>query len=161
MANKLNTHTYDGELKNALEAYQDVINESSNRSDEYDGVFEGLRILIDGCVDCWANSPKIADGCHPSCNTIILRNFDTIVNSLSSDANHDKTNDMRAGVLLYIVSKAIDSIDEDDDETDNDYLKFLRVQLYDMRTGMCPQGRTHRLFQLVSSMDPDWLMSII
>ena len=71
-------------------------------------------------------------------------NFDTIVNDFqnlghSNGPNYDPTNGLYADDLLYLCSKM----------THNEALiSLLNEQLIHMSTGMCPQGRTHRLIQL-------------
>lgn len=57
------------------------------------------------------------------------------------NTNWDDRNGLHACDLLYLVSERASASD--------DALALLCAQLHDMRTGMCPQGRTTRLLQVL------------
>lgn len=93
------------------------------------------------------------------------------VQNLSLIEKRDKGNDLLKYVnpkSKYFLSKIIDDIGTKNniDETNNinaddliclawnyrhnkDFINLLNEQLMDMSTGFCPQGRTHRLYQLI------------
>jgi len=70
------------------------------------------------------------------------RNLETIILDFrdASRTNYDPTNDLDAGDLLYLCYERI---------ADADFVALFLLQLQDMSTGMCPQGRTTRLFQVL------------
>lgn len=65
-----------------------------------------------------------------------------IIKDIGTKSNFDSTNKLDAGNILYSCIKYIDN---------EDFVKMLEEQLLDMKTGFCPQGRTHRLYQLFLS----------
>lgn len=67
-------------------------------------------------------------------------NMITIINDYGTNANRDETNDYSCELIL---SKIV----EISPEPSNDILDVFQTQLDEMSSGMCPQGRTHRLFQ--------------
>jgi len=75
------------------------------------------------------------------------KNLWIIINSINTSSNHDKTNDILVEDILYILANKIkqDKIDL------TDFAKLLDEQLCDMTTGFCPQGRVHRLYQLLNA----------
>jgi hypothetical protein len=71
-------------------------------------------------------------------------NMLVIMNDIGKNSNYDNTNSLNAGDLLYLCSKY---------SNNEDFIQELNIQLLDMNTGFCPQGRTHRLFQLLLAFD--------
>ena len=65
-----------------------------------------------------------------------------IIAAFGSGQNIDPTNSLNADDLLCACVPFKDN---------EDFRKQFNEQLCDMRTGFCPQGRTHRLFQLVQA----------
>lgn len=63
----------------------------------------------------------------------------TIIHDKQTEKNHDNTNNLCAYKLIHLCHKYYDN---------NDFIQDLEIQLIDMKTGMCAQGRTHRLYQL-------------
>ena len=80
-------------------------------------------------------------------------NFDTIVNDFMSighspGPNYDPTNELYADDLLYLCACLVQKMPL------NETLIFLlNEQLVQMSTGMCPQGRTHRLMQIIMTFE--------
>ncbi len=68
----------------------------------------------------------------------------SIIADIGTPKNYDPTNNLSADDLLSILWKYREN---------PDFLKELEIQLLDMQTGFCPQGRTHRLYQLVRAFD--------
>ena len=117
------THFYDGQLEKAvLEA--DLSRASQKTSEEKLAAFGLLRSLL----------PKIT---HHNFD-VIVRDF--IRTGRTKGANYDPTNDLYADDLLYLCSEL---------SSDPVLIDLLTAQLVDMSTGICPQGRTHRLFQVL------------
>lgn len=66
-------------------------------------------------------------------------------------ANYDSANYLYACDLLYLVyEKVIEEASRDPPE--NEYFKMLALQLDEMASGMCAQGRTTRLLQVLLMM---------
>jgi hypothetical protein len=70
-----------------------------------------------------------------------LTNYNVIVETGVKNANYDSTNDIDAFDLLWLCYEQC--------QKDPDFIVPLMLQLSDMSSGMCPQGRATRLFQLV------------
>lgn len=67
--------------------------------------------------------------------------YTTIVHTGAKSANYDPSNELDAFDLLWLCYEQC--------VEDSDFLAILGCQLEDMAVGMCAQGRTTRLFQLV------------
>jgi hypothetical protein len=74
--------------------------------------------------------------------------FDIIVNNSKSNENYDPTNDLYADDLLYICGIIAENIPDKDS-----FVSTFNEQLTDMSTGMCAQGRVHRLFQIIIAFE--------
>jgi len=76
-------------------------------------------------------------------NLSALKYYDLIISSyVNNDGNnYDPINKIDTSDLLYIIAK----------NYNNDLLPILIEQLEDMKTGVCPQGRTIRLLQIIGS----------
>lgn len=61
-------------------------------------------------------------------------------NDMGTLNNYDATNDLWVDELLMLCARHVHNID---------FMQELHIQLMDMETGFCPQGRTHRIFQLL------------
>ena len=70
--------------------------------------------------------------------SVIIRDYKN-----NSRANYDSSNNLDAADLLYLCCEKMD---------DDDFRDIFILQLDDMTSGMCPQGRTTRLFQVLSMM---------
>lgn len=65
--------------------------------------------------------------------------LDEIISSIGTSKNVDDTNGLVAEDILCRCWPM---------KENNDFIVELELQLLDMETGFCPQGRTHRLFQV-------------
>lgn len=63
-----------------------------------------------------------------------------IIDDFGKPANFDPSNSLRADDLVCLCWTHREN---------KDFVSLLQLQLRDMSTGFCPQGRTHRLFQLL------------
>ena len=119
----VNTHTYDGKLKNAIKEHYDILREThSINIDDKKKVLENLKITIEECD-------------IPSAT----RAMNLIINNCGDLPNYDPSNDLWAEDLLYLINKKIS----------NDTISVLAEQLSDIVTsGPCPPGRTTRLWQV-------------
>ena len=62
----------------------------------------------------------------------------TIISDMGTCRNYDPSNNLWADDLICLGWNHRMNVD---------FIRELELQLLDMRTGFCPQGRTHRLFQ--------------
>lgn len=74
---------------------------------------------------------------------IWIEPLNTIINSFKSQSNFDPTNRLNADDLLYLCYEKICI------QSDLDFEDLLKIQLVEMNSGLCPQGRTTRLFQIL------------
>lgn len=78
---------------------------------------------------------------------IIHPNFFTIKNDMitNPNANYDPTNNLYADDILYLILYKLESYNK---EMQNNVLLLLNEIFEEMYSGLCPQGRTHRLYQI-------------
>ena len=69
-----------------------------------------------------------------------------MIKDLGLANNKDSTNHLNADDLLCLCWVYRHNVD---------FIKELEIQLLDMATGFCPQGRTHRLYQLLLAFKND------
>lgn len=119
MDDPLNTHSYDGRID--VGQLVDLV-EVSRLS--LDCKKEKGRELID------AMKSRI----HPGPLAYLIN----IVACMGSPANIDHTNHLVADDLICLCWVYREN---------PEFISVLEIQLLDMITGFCPQGRTHRLFQ--------------
>lgn len=67
-----------------------------------------------------------------------------LVSSMGTNKNIDITNMLNADDLIMLCWKH---------RNNNNFMGELIIQLIDMKTGLCPQGRTHRLFQILLAFE--------
>ena len=123
----MDVHTFDGkllEVRKSLSFYLECAAQISHENKL--AAFELLRMFI---------KPNV--------------NFNTIVEDFRRDghdanSNHDPTNDLHADDLLYLCWIILEKVPDK-----YHFTSLLDMQFTDMNSGMCSQGRTHRLFQLV------------
>jgi len=77
-------------------------------------------------------------------NEVAQRFMKQMINDIGTPANYDGTNKLCADDLLVLCAKY---------DKNEDFLQNLEIQLQDMHTGFCPQGRTHRLYQLLLAFE--------
>jgi hypothetical protein len=66
-----------------------------------------------------------------------------IINDDGKPSNYDYTNNLRADDLLILIGERI--------PLTRDFVNLFTQILEEMRTGLCPQGRAIRLYQLYNS----------
>jgi len=120
---KLNTHFYDGNLKERLEKIKPELDRVQQKSREEKATMY-LNVLH-----------RIREPQARANLMALIRDFTTNANS-----NFDTSNSFSADDLMCIIAEKLDW---------EDTLAMLETQLVEMSSGMCPQGRTHRLFQIV------------
>lgn len=120
MSRLTDTHFYDGQLAPIKAQLQSDLDRAHQKTPQEQLVaFQLLREQL----------PAIA---HP--------NFDVIVRDLAQKTNYDPTNDLLANDLLYLCAERA---------ANEGFIDLLTAQLLEMSTGMCAQGRTHRLLQIL------------
>ena len=80
-------------------------------------------------------------------NPVAQLYFDTIVTQIAQSTNVDRHTTLAADDLLLLLSQHVTT----------ELITELAIQLADMSTGNCPQGRVYRLLQLVLAFCPDIL----
>ena len=70
-----------------------------------------------------------------------------IVNDYSKNANYDGTNDVKAEDILKVLAVIWQDV-KFNKQYRKCFVDELSLQILDMKTGMCPQGRTIRLWQI-------------
>jgi hypothetical protein len=123
----LNTHAYDGLLKNSPEF--NIICNISDIVDDRNMLFSWMRKLL------------TEKNIHAMC----IARYDIIVSNAQQPPNFDPTNQLFADNLLFKICY----IAKTNDDIVEDIIKMLALQLEDMGTGFCPQGRTTRLYQIL------------
>lgn len=122
MSQLLNTHNYDGKLyKILIENINNVHN--LTQEDKLINATNILNLMIENNI-----------------SEDLIQIFRQIINGFNTAANYDPSNNLWADDIIYLL---------EEHKLKEDFLKLLTEQLNDMKTGFCPQGRTHRLFQLL------------
>lgn len=122
---KLNTHYYDGKLQNTQ--LETLLNSIYNLSKETKSrAFIELRQKLTELT---------------TFDQEARRNYDIIIYDFhhQNHKNYDHSNNLHADDLLCLIST----------KNSIDLLELLCLQLKEMTGGMCPQGRTHRLYQII------------
>ena len=132
------THTYDGKLQKSKQTIENNIQRASKISKK-DKVQAFIK-LRNNLIKYKEFTPQIQ------------RCFDVIYNTFSQkgrtkSANYDPTNDLYADDLLYLCYEKVFESDS------NDFSKMLILQLEDMVSGLCAQGRTTRLLQVLLAFE--------
>ena len=131
---KLNTHYYDGKLVDTVPV--DVKNIPDVQK------LERIRALQAMLPQLVKLTPQA------------IHNLNTIVEDYASAGganNHDSTNGLKAEELLCMIHGLMTV--NAADEKRKDVAVLLADQLHEMSSGMCPQGRTHRLYQVILCFD--------
>lgn len=139
---KLNTHYYDGKLVEIRNEVLELLEKSSGI--EFSQKLADLNKLLQ--YNFSANAKKVL-------NILIndYRKFSVLPRTvIKKDPNHSQQDNLHAENILWLCYKLLDSVSngESSDIFDN-VLKVLDLQLVDMLTGMCPQGRCTRLLQII------------
>jgi hypothetical protein len=140
---KLNTHHYDGQVYIPEEVR--ILSTSVCFLDLEKKMFVNEFVIEVSAVDI------------PEKNDISLSFLNAIVRDWGNNSNFDTTNNFRAEDVLFIcvlVWNNIKTLRVDESEKDTlikDFCRELFIQLSDMQTGPCPQGRVTRLWQVAES----------
>lgn len=70
-----------------------------------------------------------------------------LIDDYSKNSNYDGTNDVKAEDILKILALIWQNV-KLEKQASKDFLEEFSIQILDMKTGMCPQGRTIRLWQI-------------
>ena len=126
------THFYDNNISKSLaRLLKPMLEDSDNVSREYKlMVYKNIR-------ECLVRL---------NINKVGMKYYDQIIKCYvdGNKSNYDPINKLDASNLLYIICL----LSEDNDTA----LILLKEQLEDMIKGFCPQGRTIRFIQIVSSL---------
>jgi len=135
---KLNVHYYDGHLEPSINAVRKWLSLAG-------AIPRPSKILaFQSFLACVT----------PSITMPFLNNLHTIINEYSlrdrikESGNYDSANDLYADDLLYVCYLVLGRITKDE-AVKSSFLSTLDLQLKDMSTGMCAQGRCTRLLQLL------------
>lgn len=120
----LSTHHYDGNLKARLQELKPHFDRA--RSIPIDRKMKAFQEIYSAMRNPYAKQ-NIKMLCYPG------------------GANYDPSNQYDASDVLWLCYEIVKSGAED-------ALPVLETQLAEVSLGSCSQGRTHRLFQVVSSM---------
>lgn len=117
----LDTHTYDGKLNVSLLPDLECVKLLSLEEKQNLG-WQLVKAM------------KKVEGLNPQA----LHYLTGVVSSMGTPANLDPTNMLVADDLICLCWAY---------RKNHEFMIVLQEQLIDMKTGFCPQGRTHRLFQ--------------
>jgi hypothetical protein len=118
----LNTHFYDRQISELVARFRDALTKSSQ-------VVKVEKMFVFKQYFSTLTSPYAKHSL-----AVILNCFEH-----GYSGNHDQINNLIATDILYILLKNLDT---------SEY-SILEEQLADMTSGLCSQGRTIRLFQLL------------
>lgn len=118
----LNTHSYDGKLNISSDLNLSIVHQLSLAQKQTRG-----RELLDACQNI---------------NTRAFSYLNSIVQDMGTYKNVDNSHHppLIADDLICLCWEYRDN---------PEFISELEIQLMDMATGFCPQGRTHRLFQIL------------
>jgi len=130
-----NTHTYDGKLQwTKAELIQEISRVTVLPKEAKLQAFNQLRLALQR----YAISPSAQ-----KCFEIIFQTFAQSERGKPNNHNYDSANDLYADDLLYLCFEKVVL------NQDVDFAQALILQLEDMTSGLCAQGRTTRLFQIL------------
>lgn len=135
----LNTHFFDGklqELSSLLDSDIQRIRKEYPPEKKYTLLVE-LRDSLRACGNSTVNTHRSFE--------IIFRDGQTP----SGGGNYDPVNKLYADELLLLIAERVVL------EKNTEYLELLATQLDEMATGMCSQGRTTRLLQVLVMLRKD------
>ena len=127
----INTHFFDGKLA-TLDIKKDIDRSHLISEQEKLSLFDGLSQYM---------TSKYGSNFQ---GKVCL---DSIIRGTSKPENYDPSNKLFAEDLLYLIAEKIIY------EKNEEYGELLFTQLQDMLTGLCPQGRTTRLFQILYMLE--------
>lgn len=150
----IDTHYYDGKLWSEFSGSpQDIIRDRQSKAKLLSEIDRAS--IIPNKVEMFRNLQEFLSQNEQTKDYRTARAcLNTIINDSLSDRrgsgpNYDPKNNLHAEDLLYLCAEKI--LDENFKSRD-DFIFIFMIQCEDMRTGMCPQGRTTRLFQTLMMM---------
>lgn len=143
----INTHFYDGKLKNVMGPFiKDLERISKISCLQKTPMFIALlnKIL----------STKTTANTKIALNTLVKTHTQIDHGDKCSirNPNYDPKNNLHACDLLYLICEKIQNSDKEDSL---EYFNLLLTQLNDMMSGMCAQGRTTRLAQVLVMLEKE------
>ena len=131
------THSYDGKLASRkLEIDKHLTRAAKSGKEEKIAMFNRLLAHL-----------RTKSGFSPQSEA----NLRTIIRDFTQDnagPNYDPTNNLFAIDLLWLCAELCFLTSS---EVADEVSMLINIQLEEMSSGMCAQGRTHRLFQVVAS----------
>lgn len=140
---RLNTHHYDGQIYIPEEVR--ILSKGVNFLELEKKMFINEFVIGVSAVDI------------PEKNITSLYYLNTIVSEWGNNSNFDTTNNLRAEDVLFICAliwnniKALQADENEKNTLIKDFCRELFIQLLDMQSGQCPQGRVTRLWQVAES----------
>lgn len=140
---QLDVHHYDGMLGNEMTIIREFLSNKVSSNIKLDTVNNFVADILQ------FNLPEKDNACNN-----YLR---AIVSQWGTARNYDPTNNITAEDMIYICALEFNNMKKlfcsDDDFVHNtllqDFCRELFIQLSDVQTGGCPQGRATRLWQIV------------
>ncbi len=118
----------------------------SNNVHQYDGQLNEVVLSSkfnssEEALECILQIPKKVP---LSCKALEI--FKQLVVDIGTEGNHDQDNHLRVEDLLYEIAYLLLEVGL------TLHSQILEEQLLDMASGMCPQGRTTRLCQVIHAL---------
>ena len=134
---RMNTHFFDGKLKEAKEQLAPYLSdvEKINKAEKLE-LFALFATLL---VSRPTTTPQSQHNLQ-----IIITDYQK--HQPHTGPNYDSSNDLASEDLLYFLADLISKIPEDQRD---DFLDLANQQLTEMSSGMCPQGRSYRILQVI------------
>lgn len=137
----LNAHFYDGHISYAIDFFKEELSIIQQKSKEEKNA--SLQILRELLVK--KGLTQKATMC-----------LNSITSNINCKSNYDSKSKINAADLLYLIYEYIikeidyeNKITLEENINKSEYINLLIVQLDEMASGMCPQGRVNRLFQVL------------
>lgn len=121
----LNVHTYDGVINLKSCSVTKYIDEMKNKSMKEKKSL-AKEVLRHGEIYKFSK--------------ISIDYLNKIIKDIGTNKNFDPTNNFSVDELICVCWIFREN---------KNFMKLLEEQLSDMKTGFCPQGRTHRIYQLL------------
>ncbi len=120
----MDTHLFDGKLKNTIKSVLDnnII------------LLSRTEVIDSNLYNDYVNKYNL----HV--------NFQIILQDYNTSNNYDRSNEYSCEIILTEIIKIYNLLNIEQKE---DLLSLLNEQFEEMKSGMCPQGRTHRLFYIL------------
>jgi len=126
----VNTHTYDGKLRNIVSQHADLLRKTHS-------------VCVSVKKDTLEKLKQVIEEHNTPYTSGAVRALNLIIGDCGKEPNYDSSNDLWAEDLLYLINQKI---------TD-DVVPTLAEQLSDIVTsGKCPPGRTTRIWQVYQLM---------